>query len=244
MISYVTKCHNLTDCLFACQLPIPTPRFCILKRTFRRLCPTPGMRRTESGGVRSTSIWKMIPYRWWSQSIRTVASLKVPVILQEISCECNSDLNVLLFMYFYCIQDSNRLNNTKSLQTVPFTELGWDSDSYFGSHCSVVVPCDRNTYSSPACATTSPRWWPVLQHFPFQHQPTDGAVLTFIHLDQLWLFYKEFSHKTWGAAQWLCHCTWWPLQQPPRTGRQSVSFKRSFFLGGGGFLCKIVLACF
>lgn len=62
-------------------------------------------------------------------------------------------------------------------------------------------PCHRNTHSSPPYPTASSKWRPVLQPVPFQHQPTDEAVLSHIHCDWLWLFHKELSDKTWGACK-------------------------------------------
>lgn len=62
-------------------------------------------------------------------------------------------------------------------------------------------PCHRNTHSSPPYSTASSKWRPVLQPVPFQHQPTDEAVLSHIHCDWLWLFHKELSDKTWGARK-------------------------------------------
>lgn len=69
---------------------------------------------SESGSVRSISSWKM----WWSQSARTVATLKV-----SISCECTSNENVLHSMYSLYLQDSKRLSN-------PLTsEIWWTTES-------------------------------------------------------------------------------------------------------------------
>lgn len=62
-------------------------------------------------------------------------------------------------------------------------------------------PCHRNTHSSPPYPTASSKWRPVLQPVPFQHQPTDEAVLSHVHCDWLWRFHKELSDKTWGARK-------------------------------------------
>lgn len=84
--------HNLMNLID--KTPLSSCRYCVLKHSSRKLCLRHNMRRTGSGSVRSTSTWKMIPFRWWSQSTRTVASLKVCLITQEMSFSSNESVRI------------------------------------------------------------------------------------------------------------------------------------------------------